>query len=110
MPNLSGSTILIVGETPDVSQLRACLIESGATVHVVSVAGASLLVDQKQIDSAFIAANLDESTQRLCAELDSLGIARVFLTPERSAPEPTFVGGGQFKNLRRKLRTAAIAR
>ena len=38
-----------------------------------------------------IAANLDESTQQLCAELDSLGIARVFLTPERAPPEPTFV-------------------
>ena len=70
MPNLSGSTILIVGDTPDVADLRARLVESGATVHVVSVAGASLLVHQKQIDSAFIAANLDESTQRLCAELE----------------------------------------
>ena len=109
MQNPSGSTILIVGETPDVSDLRTRLVESGATVHVVSVAGASLMVRQKQVDSAFIAANLDESTQQLCAELDSLGIARVFLTPERAAPEPTFVSGGQLKNLRRKLRTAAIA-
>ena len=108
MPNLLGSTILIVGETPDVSDLRTRLVESGATVHVVSVAGASLLVHQKQIDSAFIAANLDESTQQLCAELDSLGIARVFLTPERVALQPTFASG-QLKNLRRKLRAAAIA-
>jgi len=107
MPNLTDSTILIVGDTPDVSDLRARLIESGATVHVVSVAGASLLVHQKQIDSAFIAANLDENTQQLCAELDSLGIARVFLTPERAAPEPTFMSG-QLRYLRRKLRTAAI--
>jgi hypothetical protein len=109
MLNLTDSTILIVGETPDVSDLRARLVEAGATVHVVSVAGASLLVHQKQIDSAFIAANLDDSTQQLCAEMDSLGIARVFLTPERVAREPTFVRGGQFKNLRRKLRTTAIA-
>jgi hypothetical protein len=108
MPNLSGSTILIVGETPDVSDLRTRMVESGATVHVVSVAGASLMVRQKQIDSAFIAANLDERTQELCAELDSLGIARVFLTPERTAPEPALVRG-QFKSLRRKLRSAAIA-
>ena len=107
MLNLKSSTILIVGDTPDVSDLRARLIESGATVHVVSVAGASLLVHQKQIDSAFIAANLDENTQQLCAELDSLGIARVFLTPECAAPEPTFMSG-QLRNLRRKLRTAAI--
>ena len=71
MLNLTDSTILIVGDTPDVSDLRARLIESGATVHVVSVAGASLLVHQKEIDSAFIAANLDKNTQRLCAELDS---------------------------------------
>lgn len=108
MPNLLSSTILIVGETPDVSDLRARLVESGATVHVVSVAGAFLLVRQKQIDSAFIAANLDESTEQLCAELDSLGIARVFLTPERAVRQPAFVSG-QLKNLRRKLRTAAIA-
>jgi hypothetical protein len=108
MRNLSDPTILIVGETPDVSDLRTRLIESGATVHVVSVAGASLLVHQKQIDSAFIAANLDESTQQLCAELDSLGIARVFLAPERAALQPTFVIG-QLKNLRRKLRAASIA-
>jgi hypothetical protein len=109
MLNLKSSTVLIVGETPDVSDLRARLVEAGATVHVVSVAGASLLVHQKQIDSAFIAANLDDSTQQLCAEMDSLGIARVFLTPERAACEPTFMQGGQFRTLRRKLRTAAIA-
>ena len=108
MQNLSGTTILIVGETPDVSDLRTRLVEAGATVHVVSVAGASLMVRQKQVDSAFIAANLDEGTQQLCAELDSLGIARVFLTPERAALQPRFVGG-QLKNLRRRLRTAAIA-
>jgi hypothetical protein len=108
MSNLSGSTILIVGETPDVSDLRTRLVESGATVHVVSVAGAFLLVHQKQIDSAFIAADLDENTQQLCAELDLLGIARVFLASERGALQPTFVIG-QLKNLRRKLRTAAIA-
>ena len=108
MLNLSGSNILIVGDTPDVSDLRTRLVESGATVHVVSFAGASLLIHQKQIHGAFIAANLDESTQHLCAELDSLGIARVFLTPERAAPEPTFVSG-HLRNLRRKLRTAAAA-
>jgi hypothetical protein len=109
MLNLKGSTILIVGETPDVSDLRARLVESGATVHVVSVAGASLLVHQKQIDSAFIAANLDDSTQQLCEEMDSLGIARVFLTHERAAREPSLAWGGSFKTLRRKLRTAALA-
>jgi hypothetical protein len=109
MSSLSGSTVLIVGETPDVSNLRTRLIESGATVHVVSVAGASLIVHQKQIDSAFIAASLDESTRHLCAELDSLGIARVFLTAEQVAHQPEPLHGSRIKNLRRKLRTAAIA-
>src|SRR6185312_6634273 len=80
-----------------------------ACMVVVNVAGASLLVHQKQIDSAFIAASLDEDTQQLCAELDSLGMVRVFLTPERAAREPTFVRDGQIKNLCRKLRAAAIA-
>jgi hypothetical protein len=108
MPNPSGFTILIVGETPGVSDLRARLVEAGAIVHVVSVAGASLMVRQKQVDSAFVAASFDEGTQQLCAELDSLGIARVFLTPG-AAPAPTFAHNGQRKNLRRRLRTAAIA-
>lgn len=108
MLNLTGSTILIVGETPDVSDLRARLVESGATVHVVSVAGASLLVHQKQIDSAFIAANFDDSTLKLCAEMDSLGIARVFLPPQREALPP-WPEAGSLKDLRRRLRTAAMA-
>lgn len=108
MLNLTDSTILIVGETPDVTDLRARLVESGATVHVVSVAGASLLVHQKQIDSAFIAANLDDSTQKLCAEMDALGIARVFLPPKRETLPP-WSAAGPLKDLRRKLRTAAMA-
>ena len=109
MLNLSHSTILIVGESPDVSDLRTRLVEAGATVHVVSIAGASLMVRQKQVDGAFIAAGLDESTQELCAGLASLGIARVFLPPERAAPQPTSARGGQLSNLRRTLRAAAIA-
>ena len=109
MSNPSGFTILIVGETPDVTDLRTRLVEAGATVHVVSVAGAALMLRQKQVDSAFVAANLDASTQQLCAELDSLGIPRVFVPLERAAREPTFVTSGQLKTLRRKLRTAAIA-
>jgi hypothetical protein len=108
MLDLQGSTILIVGDTPDVSDLRTRLVEAGATVHVVSVAGASLLVHQKQIDSAFIAANFNDDTQQLCAEMDSLGIARVFLTVEWEVPPPRSAAG-PLKNLRRKLRTAAIA-
>ena len=97
MENPSGFAILIVGETPEVAGLRQHLIESGATVHVVSVAGASLMLRRKQIDSAFIAASLDANTQHLCAELDTLGIARVFLP----AWPPS--------NLRSKLMSAAAA-
>jgi hypothetical protein len=108
MLNLTGSTILIVGETPEVTDLRTRLIESGATVHVVSVAGATLMIHQKQVDSAFVAASLDDDTQHLCAELDALGIARVFLTPERTTLGPS-LASGKLRNLRRKLRVAAIA-
>ena len=106
MQNPSVFTVLIVGETPDVSDLRAHLVEAGATVHVVSVAGAAIMVRQKQVDSAFIAANLDYNTQHLCAELDALGIARVFLTPECAALKPTFASR-ELKNLRRRLQVAA---
>jgi hypothetical protein len=45
-------------------------------VHVVSVAGAKLLLQQKQIDTAYIAASLEHDTQELSEELSSLGISR----------------------------------
>ena len=96
MENPSSFAILIVGETPDVAGLRQHLIESGATVHVVSVAGASLMLRRKQIDSAFIAASLDANTQHLCAELDTLGIARVFLP---AWPQSTFADNNQPTNV-----------
>ncbi len=109
MPSLSGSNILIVGDAPGTPELRERLIDSGANVQVVSVAGASIVIRQKQIDSAFIAASLDQDTQQLCEELSALGIAQIFITPERSAPLHAAIASGVGLNgLRRKLRTHAF--
>jgi hypothetical protein len=109
MPSLSGSNLLIVGEAPGTLELRERLIDSGANVQVVSVAGASIIIRQKQIDSAFIAASLDQDTQQLCAELSALGIAQIFITPERAAPLHAAIARGVGLNgLRRKLRATAF--
>jgi hypothetical protein len=107
--HLSGSNILIVGEAPGTLDLRERLIASGANVQVVSVAGASIVIRQKQIDSAFVAASLDQETQQLCAELSEFGIAQIFLTPKRFAPLHAAIASGVSLNgLRRKMRTAAF--
>lgn len=109
MPSLSGSNILIVGDAPGTPELRERLIDSGANVQVVSVAGASIVIRQKQIDSAFIAASLDQATQQLCEELSELGIAQIFITPARAAPLHAAIARGVGLNgLRRKLRTHAF--
>lgn len=76
MPSFSGSTILIVGETADVSALRTRLVEAGSTVHVVSVAGRPSWFARSR---------------------------------STALSSPPIVSGGQLKNLRRKLRTAAVA-
>jgi hypothetical protein len=85
------------------------LIDSGANVHVVSVAGAKLLLQQKQIDTAFLAASLDHDTRELSEDLSSLGIAQIFITPERPAPlDAAIARGVNLNRLRRKLRTPAL--
>jgi hypothetical protein len=107
--HLSGSKILIVGEAPGMLELRERLIASGANVQVVSVAGASIVIRQKQIDGAFIAASLDEDTRQLCGELSALRIAQIFIAPERAASLPAALARGvNLNSLRRKMRTAVL--
>ena len=107
--HLSGSNILIVGEAPETLDLRERLIASGANVQVVSAAGASIVIRQKNIDSAFIVASLDEDTRQLCGELSSLGIAQIFIAPGRTASLPADIARGVSLNgLRRKMRTPAF--
>ena len=107
--HLSGSNILIVGEAPGTLELRERLIASGANVQVVSVAGASIVIRQKQIDGAFVAASLDEDTRQLCAELSTLEIPHIFMAPKRAAPLHAAIARGVGLNgLRRKLRTPAF--
>jgi hypothetical protein len=109
MTSLSGSNILIVGEAPGTLELREGLIDAGANVQVVSVAGASIVIRQKKLDSAFVAASLDQGTQELCAELSSRGIALIFITPVGPAPRHAAMAGGVGPNARhRKVRTLAI--
>ena len=107
--HLSGSNILIVGEAPGTLEVRERLIASGANVQVVSVAGASIVIRQKQIDGAFIGASLDEDTRQLCAELSALEIAQIFMAPGRASPLPAALSRGVSLNgLRRKMRTPAF--
>ena len=106
---LSDSNILIVGEAPGTLDLRARLIASGANVQVVSVAGASIVIKHKQIDSAFIGASLDQDTRQLCGELSALGIAQIFIAPGRTASLPAAIARGVSLNgLCRKMRTPAF--
>ena len=106
--HLSGTNILIVGEAPGTLELRERLIASGANVQVVSVAGASIAISQKQIDGAFIGASLDEDTRQLCAELSALEIAQIFIAPGRAAPlYPAIARGVGLNVLRRKMRMSA---
>ena len=107
--HLPGSNILIVGEAPGTLELRERLITSGANVQVVSVAGASIVIRQKQIDGAFIGASLGEDTRQLCGELSALGIAQIFIAPAPTASLPDASARGVSLNgLRRKMRTPAL--
>ena len=110
METISGSNVLIVGEAPGIPELRERLIEKGANVQVVSVTGAALVIRQKQIDSAFIAASLDEATHRLCEELAALEIPRIFVSADGKASLGSALASGATLNgLRRKLRIPAFS-
>ena len=107
--HLPGSNILIVGEAPGTLELRERLIASGANVQVVSVAGALIVIRQKQIDGAFIGALLDQDTRQLCEQLSALGIAQIFIAPGRTASLPVAIARGvSLNSLRRKMRTPAF--
>ena len=107
--HLSGSNILIVGEAPGTLELRERLMAAGANVQVVSVAGASIVIRQKQIDCAFVGASLDQDTRQLCGELSALGIAQIFIAPGRAGSLPAAIARGVHLNdLRRKMRTPAF--
>lgn len=108
MQKISGANILIVGETPQACDLRARLVEGGANVHVVSVAGAMQLIRCKEIDGAFVAAGMDEGTRELCAELEAEGAVIVFVAPSDLDELDRTAAGGALKNLRRALRSSLV--
>jgi len=80
MTQLSSFNILIV-DYPGASDLRARLIRSGATVHVVSAAASIVLARQKRIDAAFIGFSVDADTVRLCQRLEDLGVSHIVVAP-----------------------------
>jgi hypothetical protein len=100
MTNPSGSNVLIVGDAPGAGRLRDRLIASGANVSVVSVAGGLVAARQKRIDTAFIAATLDDNTRRLCSELATLGVTQVFLPKNWDDDRDIPLGGVAYRRLR----------
>ena len=82
--------VLVVGQGSLASELRALLIEQGATVHVVSVRAAHILARRKRIDAAFVTFSIDAQTADLCAFFVQFGISFVFFGPEGDglAPKP----------------------
>jgi hypothetical protein len=108
MKTLSGSNVLIIGAAPAIPELRARLVMCGANVQVVSVAGAMTAIRQKQIDSAFIAAALDESTRALCAELAAREITQIFVAAEETTSvSMALAAGAKLNSLRHKTRVPA---
>jgi hypothetical protein len=101
MKTLSGSNVLIIGDMPGIPEPRGQLILCGANVQVVSVAGAKIAIRQKQIDSAFIAATLDESTRALCEELAALEITQIFVAAEETASVSMALAGAKLNRFRR---------
>jgi hypothetical protein len=79
MANLSGFKIIIV-DFADAYQLRASLMSAGATVHVLSPAGALVLARHKRIDAAFIGFDLAARTHPLREALSSLGVGQIIVT------------------------------
>ena len=100
MANPSGSNVLIVGDAPGVGRLRERLTASGANVAVVTVAEGSRVAKQKRIDTAFIAAALDEQTRQLCSELSALGVSQVFLPKTAYDDTALPIGGTAFRRFR----------
>jgi hypothetical protein len=109
MPNLTGSNVLIVGDTPGTADLRERLILSGANIQVVSVAGAGIAIRQKKIDSAFVSASMDKETRLLCDKMKRLGIALILMTPMPNAPLRLVVSNHVLpNNFRRRLSAPAL--
>jgi hypothetical protein len=100
MTNPSGSNVLIVGDAPGAGRLRDRLVASGANVEVVSVVQGSRVARQKRIDTAFIAATLDDDTRQLCSELAALGVTQVFLPKNGVEERDIPLGGIAYRRLK----------
>ena len=88
MTQLSSFNILIV-DYPGACDLRARLIRSGATVHVVSVAASIVLARQKRIDAVFVGFSLDADTVQLCEHFKDLGVSQIVVAPADAAVDRT---------------------
>ena len=88
MSQLSSFNILIV-DYPGACDLRARLIRSGATVHVVSAPASIVLARQKRIDAAFVGFSLDADTVQLCEHLRDLGVSQIVVAPGDASVDHT---------------------
>ena len=79
MLNLSRTTILIV-DFAGACKLRERLVSYGASVHVVSPAGALLWARCKKIHAAFI--SLEDVSTPLCEQLAALNVRPIIVTAD----------------------------
>jgi hypothetical protein len=80
MTQLSSFNIVII-DYPGACDLRARLVRSGATVHVLSAAASIVLARQKRIDAVFVGFSVDAGTVRLCEHLKDLGVSQIIVAP-----------------------------
>ena len=92
MTELSNFNILIV-DYPGACDLRARLIRSGATVHVLSAAASIVLARQKRIDAAFVGFSLVADTVQLCEHLRDLGVSQIVVAPGDASVDHTAYRG-----------------
>ena len=79
MLNLSRTTILII-DFAGACKLRERLVSSGASVHVVTPAGALVWGRCKKIHAAFI--NLEDVSTPLCEQLAALNVRPIIVTAD----------------------------
>ena len=91
MTQLSNFNILII-DYPGACDLRARLVRSGATVHVLSAAASIVLARQKRIDAAFVGFGLDSDTVQLCEHLRDLGVSQIVVAGDASEDHTAYRG------------------
>ncbi len=71
----------LIYDTPSIKteRLKACLVREGATVCVTSsVITAFEKLEERRVDTVFVAYRADTATRSLCAQLDMLRIPKIY--------------------------------